>query len=115
MLRLQEFAANHQEIARKVTADTKAALLATYQQANRRLLLLDYDGTLVGFHKNAEKAMPTPEVHRILDQLSADAKNTLSLVSGRNMITCSSGFLKRTFSLLPNMAFGLTIRIRNGK
>lgn len=101
MLRLQEiYEANHQEIARKVTADNKAALLADYKQANRRLLLLDYDGTLVGFHKNAEKAMPTPEVHRILDQLSADAKNTLSIVSGRKYDNLQQWFPKKDFFII---------------
>lgn len=55
-----------------------------YDQANERLLLLDYDGTLVGFTNNPSKAVPTEKLLRILENLSADPRNHVVISSGRD-------------------------------
>tara|TARA_B110000444_G_scaffold25021_1_gene20723 strand:- start:342 stop:2537 length:2196 start_codon:yes stop_codon:yes gene_type:complete len=54
-----------------------------YNKANKRLFLLDYDGTLVPFNKNHKKAIPTPAVLSILKSLSQDIKNKVIIISGR--------------------------------
>ncbi|GAG62121.1 unnamed protein product, partial [marine sediment metagenome] len=46
-----------------------------------RILFLDYDGTLVGFHRIPESAVPDEELYGILDKLSADSKSKVVLIS----------------------------------
>jgi trehalose 6-phosphate synthase/phosphatase len=54
-----------------------------YVASAKRLILLDYDGTLVGFKKNPLQACPTPELLDILGRLSSDPKNRVVISSGR--------------------------------
>jgi trehalose 6-phosphate synthase/phosphatase len=59
-------------------------LLLDYQKADKRLLLLDYDGTLVSLKKRPELASPDPELLQMLSALRANPKNTVVVVSGRD-------------------------------
>jgi trehalose 6-phosphate synthase/phosphatase len=54
-----------------------------YVRANHRLLILDYDGTLVPFADLPQQAAPPGVVLRILAALASDPKNCVALVSGR--------------------------------
>ena len=56
-------------------------LLAAYSQANRRVLLLDYDGTLVP--AGSLGIGPSPEVIATLGELCRDTRNAVYIVSGR--------------------------------
>ena len=58
-------------------------LLAHYARAKRRLLLLDYDGTLVGFANRPQDAVALADLVRRLGLLAADPANTVAIVSGR--------------------------------
>jgi trehalose 6-phosphate synthase/phosphatase len=69
---------------RQLTGDTLDTLLAQYKKAKRRLLLLDYDGTLVGFTARPEAAVPDDELLQLLDTLAHDSKNTIVIISGRD-------------------------------
>lgn len=60
--------------------------------SNRRLFLLDYDGTLVKFAGHPQLARPTDEIMNVLRQLSSDPKNEVVLLSGRDRITLQSWF-----------------------
>lgn len=71
------------EMARKVRHKVLNAIKERYDMSLNRLILLDYDGTLVGFNTDADKATPTADVYEILDLLAEDDNNTLSIVSGR--------------------------------
>ncbi|WEK34482.1 MAG: bifunctional alpha,alpha-trehalose-phosphate synthase (UDP-forming)/trehalose-phosphatase [Candidatus Pseudobacter hemicellulosilyticus] len=55
----------------------------SYQQAAKRMLLLDYDGTLVPFARLPQEAMPTPALKELLGKLAADPKNDVVIISGR--------------------------------
>ena len=61
-----------------------------YQQANQRLIFLDYDGTLVGFQDSPEKARPDQELLDLLQHLTLDPKNRLVIISGRDRQTLDS-------------------------
>ena len=52
---------------------------------SERLILLDYDGTLVGFQKRPEDAVPTPEVIQVLKDLTSDPANHVVINSGRDI------------------------------
>jgi trehalose 6-phosphate synthase/phosphatase len=54
-----------------------------YNQSQKRLFLLDYDGTLVDFNPNINLAVPDKEVYQILEELTRDEKNHLVIISGR--------------------------------
>jgi trehalose 6-phosphate synthase/phosphatase len=76
--------------------EKKEAILLTYKKARKRLILLDYDGTLAAFQVVPELAVPTPEVLTLLSALSADNMNQVVLISGRDRHT-----LEKWFGHLP--------------
>ena len=55
----------------------------TYKKSNKRILFLDYDGTLVPFSDRPENSALIDETRQILVDLSADAKNKIYIISGR--------------------------------
>lgn len=57
----------------------------SYIQSSNRLLLLDYDGTLVPFEKNPSLALPTSLLYELLLKLYSDSQNTVAIVSGRSV------------------------------
>lgn len=63
--------------------DMQETLNHAYRAANKRLFLLDYDGTLVDFKPTPPEAIPTPELIQILTRLTNDPRNTVVVVSGR--------------------------------
>lgn len=58
-----------------------------YNRAKKRLILLDYDGTLAGFRDNPEDASPTPELLDIMQKLTDDPLNHVVINSGRSHFT----------------------------
>ncbi len=67
-----------------LTGELQAGIQAKYQQAKNRLLLLDYDGTLVSLKRRPELAGPDSGILKIMATLKADPKNTVVIVSGRD-------------------------------
>ncbi len=55
-----------------------------YRTASKRLLLLDYDGTLTAIKKMPDLALPDQELLDLLTALKKDPKNTVVIVSGRD-------------------------------
>ncbi|TET37047.1 MAG: trehalose-phosphatase [Planctomycetota bacterium] len=51
--------------------------------AKKRVLMLDYDGTLSPFRKERDKALPYPGVREILDEILETACSRLVIISGR--------------------------------
>lgn len=70
--------------AKRISNATAIELKKAYAGAGKRLIVLDYDGTLVGFQTNIELAAPDEELFDLLRQLSADRNNRVVIVSGRN-------------------------------
>jgi len=56
-----------------------------YMSANKRLILLDYDGTLKSFVASPSKtlARPTYKVRSVIKRLTSDKRNRVMIVSGR--------------------------------
>ena len=69
-----------------------AALLNHYRRAPRRLIMLDFDGTLVPLVDDPRRANPTPALLKILASLAADPANELVLISGRDRATLHEWF-----------------------
>jgi len=55
-----------------------------YDRSENRLILLDYDGTLVGFNKDPLRAYPSQSLLDLLSELENDSKNHVVITSGRD-------------------------------
>ena len=62
-------------------------LLTDYRAADRRLLLLDYDGTLSPFHDDPQQASPDQELRLLLRALTDIPENRVVIISGRDRTT----------------------------
>ena len=72
---------------RKLTLPTRENLVNEYEKSSKRLFLLDYDGTLVGFAGRPEKAGPDEKLLALLKSLTEDPKNNVVIISGRDKAT----------------------------
>ena len=72
---------------RKLSAATCNEMKDRYAQTTKRLVMLDYDGTLVGFRAKPSEAGPDEKVITLLKKLSSDKKNKVVVVSGRDKQT----------------------------
>ncbi len=75
-------------------------LLEKYTASNSRLILLDYDGTLVNFRANPNSARPTKTVYTTIDKLSKDTKNRVVIISGRDKGDLENWFGKYNIELV---------------
>jgi len=57
---------------------------SSYKNATKRLLLLDYDGTLVDIAETPEQAVPSARLTAILAEMARDPKNEIAIISGRD-------------------------------
>jgi trehalose 6-phosphate synthase/phosphatase len=78
--------------ARLVVPRVARRIAAKYARARRRLLFIDYDGTLVPFQRRPHLAAPTEAVSGLLRRLAGDPCNTVVLVSGRDKRTLETWF-----------------------
>jgi trehalose 6-phosphate synthase/phosphatase len=60
-----------------------ADLVDSYAKAAKRLLLLDYDGTLVPIAKRPRAAIPDEDLRIALTQLTGEPANSVIVISGR--------------------------------
>jgi trehalose 6-phosphate synthase/phosphatase len=73
--------------AKKLTDSMTEKLTADYRKNKKRLFLLDYDGTLVGFKGKPAEAGPDDEIIALLRCLTKEPKNTVVIISGRDKTT----------------------------
>ena len=78
--------------AKSLNSKAQAGLLREFHKSKRRLMLLDYDGTLVPFSPKPAKAKPGEELTRQLGQLAGNPKNEVVLISGRDRDTLDRWF-----------------------
>lgn len=80
----------HRLSASRLSESIIKRLTEDYLKSGRRLFLLDYDGTLVGFKGKPAEAGPDEEILTLLRSLSQNPKNTVVIISGRDKITLES-------------------------
>ena len=71
------------------------AITVAYRKANKRVLLLDYDGTLTPLEKSSERSAlmrPTAEIKKILRALCDDDTNCVFIMSGRTRSVLTAWF-----------------------
>lgn len=80
----------------KINEKIEKSLIEKFKSADRRMIFLDYDGTLVGYNEKPELAIPDNFILRTLELLLEFPSTELAIVSGRDQ-----GFLDQWFGHLP--------------
>ena len=69
--------------SRHVSQATEQSIINRYLKTKKRIIFLDYDGTLVDFKSNILQAYPDKELFSLIEKLQDDPANELVLISGR--------------------------------
>jgi len=75
-----------------LTYEMQRKLASDFQESDKALLLLDYDGTLVPFSPKPVEAMPGANLLRLLERLTKNPRNEVVLISGRDKNTLEGWF-----------------------
>ncbi|MFW6276007.1 MAG: bifunctional alpha,alpha-trehalose-phosphate synthase (UDP-forming)/trehalose-phosphatase, partial [bacterium] len=86
--------------AKKITAATIKKIRKDYQKAKKRIFFLDYNGTLINYKKNPQKAKPDQELLNLLDQLALDKNNNIVLISGWDRDTFNAWFKNKDYHMI---------------
>jgi trehalose 6-phosphate synthase/phosphatase len=97
--------ASQQKLRRSRPAPDLQAMRAAFAKAERRLLLLDYDGTLVDIKPRPQDAAPPARLLALLRDLAALPDTTVAIVSGR-----SQADIERWMGEIP----GLGLAVEHG-
>jgi trehalose 6-phosphate synthase/phosphatase len=70
-----------------VSGKTQDKIVSHYASAEKRLFLLDYDGTLRSFESNPKAVKPDEALLELLENLCSNPKNKVVIISGRDKTT----------------------------
>jgi trehalose 6-phosphate synthase/phosphatase len=103
----------HETGVTRLAREKREALAAAYHDAGNRLILLDYDGTLVPFKDRPEKASPDADILALLESLARADGNEVVIVSGRDRDTLEEWFGHLDIGLVAE--HGVWTRDRGGE
>lgn len=86
--------------AKHVGPSTRMFIEGEYARAGKRIIFLDYDGTLVDFQTNIDQALPDEDLNDILEQLTSDPSNCIVIVSGRKYQTLEDWFGRMSIDII---------------
>ncbi|MEO0473074.1 MAG: bifunctional alpha,alpha-trehalose-phosphate synthase (UDP-forming)/trehalose-phosphatase, partial [Bacteroidota bacterium] len=75
-----------------LSEESLQGMIEAYRTAQSRLLLLDYDGTLVGFKNDPNAASPDDELHQTIRALLDQEETVPVIISGRDRYTLEEWF-----------------------
>jgi trehalose 6-phosphate synthase/phosphatase len=75
-----------------LTYEMQRKLASDFQESDKALLLLDYDGTLVPFAPRPAEAMPGANLLKLLEKLNKNPRTEVVLISGRDKDTLEGWF-----------------------
>ncbi len=78
--------------SRHVDQGVAKAISTRYADASKRIIFLDYDGTLVNFNSDINKASPDSSLYELLAKLDVDQSNEIVLISGRDHLKMEEWF-----------------------
>ncbi len=93
---------NNTTTTKKLLGEYEENLVIDFHEKKKRLLLLDYDGTLVGFKDNPQDAEPDEELYSLLDSLQEKENTTVVLISGRDKATFQKWFEHKNYTLVTD-------------
>ena len=91
---------SHSYVSRNLSANVLNSIAKDYKKAKKRLLFIDYDGTLAGFHINPQKASPDEELYALLDTIASQENTDMYLISGRDKETFTKWFLPKKYNMI---------------
>jgi len=68
---------------KRLDREARNKIVSAFQTSRRRLILSDYDGTIVPFAERPEEAKPDNDLVKLLGELTADPGNEVVIISGR--------------------------------
>ncbi|RMF97470.1 MAG: bifunctional alpha,alpha-trehalose-phosphate synthase (UDP-forming)/trehalose-phosphatase [Candidatus Schekmanbacteria bacterium] len=68
--------------ARLLNSKAEKKIISKYKKAKRRLLILDYEGTIIPFSGHPQRVAPNRQVISIIKKLAKDKKNMVVIMSG---------------------------------
>jgi trehalose 6-phosphate synthase/phosphatase len=92
---------------------SKRNLYDQFRNANNRLLLLDYDGTLVPFTSTPEQAEPSESLLKLLLELCKIEATDVYIISGRSSIWLDKYFATFPINLIAE--HGARFKLKNDK
>jgi trehalose 6-phosphate synthase/phosphatase len=87
---------------KKITPKISDNLYESYISSENRLVLLDYDGTLVDFCNNPKDACPDNALYDLLDKIEADSNTELAIISGRGRDSIEPWFADKPYTLVTD-------------
>lgn len=99
-------------VTRRLSVDLLNTILRDYKAAGKRLLFLDYDGTLTGFHNDPQQADPDESLYELLDAFRDLEHTDTYIISGRDKDTFAKWFLPRKYNMIVEHGVWLS---RNGE
>lgn len=99
-------------MARKVSDNTFKKIISQFKGAGKKLLFLDYDGTLQRFYDNPLDASPDEELYKLLDSLFKAENTELVIISGRDKNTLNEWFGHKGYSLIAE--HGVWKKVKGG-
>lgn len=98
---------------RLLQEDDVAGLLSAFSAADKRCILLDYDGTLTPLQKVPSMAVPTQELLDLLRELTGTPQSEVVIISGRDAETLEKWLGNLPLNLIAE--HGAALRYRNGQ
>jgi len=87
-------------VSKKMTSSIEKDIFQLFKKAKNKLILLDYDGTLVNFENNPEDASPDENLYSLLDKLNSIKNTDMVIISGRDKEIFSKWFANKDYSLI---------------
>lgn len=126
--RLKEYSVNHwindflhqldeiktvqeQQEAKHLSRSLERTMLEGFACAKKRLLLLDYDGTLVPISRHPRLAVPDDKLMKLLSTLANDGRTDVTVISGRDSESLHSWFGSLPMNLISE--HGAETRLRD--
>lgn len=100
------------QMGKEVTKPVSEKMKTDFAAARKKLLLLDYDGTLVGFKNDPLQARPDESLLELFDDLAADSTTELVIISGRDRGTLEEWFAHKPYSIITD--HGVWLKTREG-
>ena len=88
-------------------------IISDFNRANKRCILLDYDGTLAPYQKLPSLATPSNELIDLLKQLTSDASNEIVVISGRDVDTLEKWLGKLPLNMIAE--HGACVKHKGGE
>ena len=99
-------------VSKKLTSGRWNSIIKEFNAAKKKLLFIDYDGTLINFHSDPQKAAPDESLYNLLDSISSLENTDMYLISGRDKNTFTRWFLPKKYNMIVEHGVWIS---RNGE